>query len=1480
MSSLKIVLFVAVTVVCMHYCCCTTIDAETNFLHAADILDIPFVTTITSTQPYVDEEDKSSTSKYVFQRMHPTFKYLKLYRKNNVHLTDFQNGMLQTHNDFRMSVGLPPLQWSVELSDFAKKHIVEEDAIFQCRGQQSSPSLRQQVGKFQNVGENMYISRQSPTPQHVVETWFSEVNCYNYGPTADTCTSNCNRDFSVNHFTQMMWATTTHMGCEMHHCTNCVGIDCAAYYVSCNYGSTVVPYGGNAVGVVPFDHTVAYQLNLKTCSPFHFVAPTYPISIASSFSSTGKNSYSFYDPFAAQLKHVKQEETIDQLLQVPVGISQNQEITEELTESLCSPYFLRFLNQQVEDAPSSYTYSLNTSPLVVQNVQVVGLNSYQNELRVKDLQRQIHEYAQRVICLSKYLPSSAVQYAQMQFHIFHAEVIQATLTILKKLIKHNEIALKQLETSLSVSRSVANQSTIQFVHEILRKNTDDLQELMEQNLMTLHEIIQRSTNSIKIVEHALMNNIKFLGKHLKNVTLITTKMLPNSNEQSATVTVQQVRKLFNFQTISLEQLLIDSIQALIVNQSGSTVSVQQAFLTMQRNGVNNLASPQKNTLKNLQRMILSAPFRRVITQLQKRIVLENINVLNLLNQNNDVLQNMIAATLPAVHLTQGIQMLKELVQENVLQLAQLRDDNLRTMEVMAQGLFQEKDVVAIKKFLQNTVSLLQSILKSNAEFYSIINVSTPNELLNFATVTLRTNVSFLQQLVDQNLKVIQIQNALQEIPGQAIVEKAINIMTSPFDKQGFQEYASKVQDLNKDVIQYSFQTRQQQQDLIDQLTAELDNSLSGGLLPKYDYLSGVKVTEQIATVQPVQIQEGTGSLIDKITTAVGSVLTSSKLQFDLNERQIVEKTDSSGKSQKSDIYLFKVAQPVNNDSYKRNFKPKDFLIRETVFSHQFYNTKYRCDLQCLQKLVNKIVSKCEPKNFAEDATIVLTNTVGNTQSNDYVQSNGNSQLCVSEAVEESIQEQQTDEFFMRLAELLNNLQLVNQLNDVLQNFSLSTSKDYLSIEQVLQLVVSQYLRQKQVLQQRQTQSLAEKLVKMFENLSYERSQYSSHDIREKTQAVFFQHFKQQVQEDTQHIVSRLTEFLEQSQKFYPLAIHQIAEQVSLQNQQQRQRQTKDTIDDLTNVFYTLLLNKESQLSVQEAVQQKLYSLQSEENQREQYQAQAIVEQLTAANLFDGSVFKYSEVMRLTPTNVHQLLKQTEHMLQQKEKEIQLQVQQQLQLLQLQNQQLQGQKVQSLQQAEQTEGQTERNGQKTQKDEDSKQALHDVKQKQLQVGQQLQLLQFQNQQLQGEKVQPLQQVEQDQAHRNGKKLQQIEDSKQILNSLKNSAKQHEEENLEKLQQSEEQYEQRNQHTQHKLRQSYTENKQPSQFEDLNVHFQSSQHAVESQPQVTVSTTLLQKIRSAIEKVLWENGTHDANIPVEKYTQNLDNLPVATPATIEL
>ncbi len=145
-----------------------------------------------------------------------------------------QQAMIAVHNKWRSKTGVPDLTWSNELARSSQEW-VDHLAKTSCSQGHSGGSH----------GENIYqagpvmradgsTSMQNITAQDVVDAWGNEVNDYDYND--NTCHSVC------GHYTQVVWKTTTEVGCAMAVCG-----DKKTQLWACQYSPA-----GNMVGQKPY----------------------------------------------------------------------------------------------------------------------------------------------------------------------------------------------------------------------------------------------------------------------------------------------------------------------------------------------------------------------------------------------------------------------------------------------------------------------------------------------------------------------------------------------------------------------------------------------------------------------------------------------------------------------------------------------------------------------------------------------------------------------------------------------------------------------------------------------------------------------------------------------------------------------------------------------------------------------------------------------------------------------------------------------------------------------------------------------------------------------------------------------------------------------------------------------------------------------------------------------------------------------------
>lgn len=102
-----------------------------------------------------------------------------------------------------------PVTWSDELAEYAQRYADS----FSC----SSTSIAHSGGPY---GENLAYGY---TAAGAVDAWYNEISDYDY--------SNPGFSDSTGHFTQLVWASTTQVGCGYKDCSR----DGWGLYIACEY---------------------------------------------------------------------------------------------------------------------------------------------------------------------------------------------------------------------------------------------------------------------------------------------------------------------------------------------------------------------------------------------------------------------------------------------------------------------------------------------------------------------------------------------------------------------------------------------------------------------------------------------------------------------------------------------------------------------------------------------------------------------------------------------------------------------------------------------------------------------------------------------------------------------------------------------------------------------------------------------------------------------------------------------------------------------------------------------------------------------------------------------------------------------------------------------------------------------------------------------------------------------------------------------
>ena len=137
----------------------------------------------------------------------------------NVEIDD----ILKIHNETRQAVGTAPLKWNCALADFAQKW-ANKDTF-----EHSPEKDRQNIIPGSLAGENLSNdSETTQTMQKLIQGWIDE-KAFLAGD-AKTCAAGK----VCGHYTQMVWKTTTEVGCGVFRKSNTMGAEYqgkASYFV-------------------------------------------------------------------------------------------------------------------------------------------------------------------------------------------------------------------------------------------------------------------------------------------------------------------------------------------------------------------------------------------------------------------------------------------------------------------------------------------------------------------------------------------------------------------------------------------------------------------------------------------------------------------------------------------------------------------------------------------------------------------------------------------------------------------------------------------------------------------------------------------------------------------------------------------------------------------------------------------------------------------------------------------------------------------------------------------------------------------------------------------------------------------------------------------------------------------------------------------------------------------------------------------------
>lgn len=120
---------------------------------------------------------------------------------------------LNPHNEARRRAGVPALKWSANLARYALNYANSQ--------KRRCVPLTHSTGPY---GENLFWGYgKAWTPREAVTMWVQEQKFYSYS------TNKCQPGQMCGHYTQVVWKTTTHVGCATVECSN------KAVYIICSY---------------------------------------------------------------------------------------------------------------------------------------------------------------------------------------------------------------------------------------------------------------------------------------------------------------------------------------------------------------------------------------------------------------------------------------------------------------------------------------------------------------------------------------------------------------------------------------------------------------------------------------------------------------------------------------------------------------------------------------------------------------------------------------------------------------------------------------------------------------------------------------------------------------------------------------------------------------------------------------------------------------------------------------------------------------------------------------------------------------------------------------------------------------------------------------------------------------------------------------------------------------------------------------------
>lgn len=92
-----------------------------------------------------------------------------------------------------------------------------------------------------NKGENIALATNA-SPAKLVDLWYNQVQYYDW----NDVTGISHNGHDVGHFTQVVWASSSTVGCAVVQCSRAQGDKYDATYMLCDYAPAGNVYNGNA----------------------------------------------------------------------------------------------------------------------------------------------------------------------------------------------------------------------------------------------------------------------------------------------------------------------------------------------------------------------------------------------------------------------------------------------------------------------------------------------------------------------------------------------------------------------------------------------------------------------------------------------------------------------------------------------------------------------------------------------------------------------------------------------------------------------------------------------------------------------------------------------------------------------------------------------------------------------------------------------------------------------------------------------------------------------------------------------------------------------------------------------------------------------------------------------------------------------------------------------------------------------------------